>query len=200
MSSQYNRKDHFYRQAKEQGARSRAFFKLKELNQKHALIKTGYKVLDLGAWPGGWLQESAELVGAGGKVVGIDLKPIDELGAATIQTIAGDASDKDVLARALEFSGSKFDVLLSDMSPKLSGIKEVDRAAALDCAEIALNAAKVALKLQGAMVLKVFKSNEAEQFVKTLRALFNGVMREELKASRNSSNEFYLVATGFKAA
>lgn len=200
MSGNYNRKDRFYLKAKEEGLRSRAVFKLKELDQKRHLIRPGFKVLDLGAWPGGWLEESVELVGPSGLVVGIDLKEIDEFGNANIQTLQGDVGDQSTLEGALKIAGSKFDLVLSDMSPKLTGIKEVDRYAAVNCAELALNAAKFALKPEGALVLKVFKSNETEEFVKNLRPLFNKVVREELKSSRNTSTEYYLVAIGFKSA
>lgn len=198
MSGHYERKDHFYQRAKDEGARSRAVFKLRELNQKYKLIKQGYKILDLGAWPGGWLEVAAELSGASGLAVGIDLKELEDFGRPNIKVITGDVADRALIEQACQFAGGQFDLVQSDMSPKLSGIKEVDRMAATACAELAFDAAKIALRTEGALVIKLFKSNEAELFVKSMRPVFNNVVREELKSSRKSSTEFYLVALGYK--
>ncbi|MBX7136340.1 MAG: RlmE family RNA methyltransferase [Oligoflexia bacterium] len=195
---QYVRKDHLYEKAKEEGFRSRASYKLKELDQKHGLLKPGFKIIDLGAWPGGWLQVASERVGRSGMVVGIDLKAIEDLTDSHIQVITGDVSDDAVLTRACEMAGGRFDLVLSDMSPKLTGIREVDRYAAIGCADLALYAAGKLLRAGGNFVTKVFKSPEVDQFVKTNQALFNKMVRSELKSTRKSSNEFYLIGFGFK--
>ena len=199
MSGKYNRKDHFYQKAKEEGFKSRAAFKLIELDKKYHLLVPGYKVADLGAWPGGWLQVASERVGAIGIVVGIDLVKIDDLERSNVKTIQGDVRDEAILKSAQELAGGQFDIVLSDMSPKLTGIPEADSVGAVACAELALYAAKLLLKKQGNLVIKVFKNNETEIFVKTCRPLFNKVVRSELDSTRKTSNEFYLICQGLKA-
>jgi len=196
--SQYNRKDHLYQKAKEEGYRSRAAYKLIELNEKHKLFKNGARVLDLGAWPGGWLQVAANAVGENGLAIGIDLTKIEDLNDPRIKLVQGDVQDPEVIAKACTMAGGKFDLVLSDMSPKLTGIKEVDNTAAVGCAEAAISAAMSALVAGGNFACKLFKSNEAEMFVKSLKPLFNKVERRELDTTRNTSNEFYAVALGFK--
>ena len=198
MAGNYNRKDHLYEKAKEEGYRSRASYKLKELNQKYSLIKQGFKILDLGCWPGGWLQVAGELMGNHGVAVGIDLVEMEKFPNEQIHGIMGDVRDDATIEKALALAGDKFDVVISDMSPKLSGIPEVDRTAAVGLNELALWVCGPTLKKGGNLVMKVFKGNETEVFVKTLRPLFNKVVRSELDATRKTSNEFYLVALGYK--
>ncbi len=198
MSGNYNRKDHLYEKAKEQGYRSRAAFKLQELNQKYCLVKHDTKIIDLGAWPGGWMQVSAELIGTGGVVVGIDLVEIDKFSHPRVHVLQGDVREELVIKQALGLAGGRFDVVLSDMSPKLCGIPEVDRYAAVGLNELAAWACGYTLRQGGNFVVKVFKSNEAEQFVKSIRPLFNKVVRSELDATRKTSNEFYVVGLGYK--
>ena len=198
MSSSYNRTDHFYRKAKEEGFRSRAAYKLKELDQKYSLLKPGYKVLDLGAWPGGWLQVAAQAVGAAGLAVGIDLVKLDPLDYPNVRIVQGDARDEASTQQLLDIAQGRFDVILSDMSPKLSGIREADACATVACAELALFIAGRLLKKGGNLVMKVFKSNETELFVKSSRPLFNKLVRAELDTTRKTSNEYYLVGLGLK--
>jgi 23S rRNA (uridine2552-2'-O)-methyltransferase len=198
MSGGYNRTDHLYHKAKEEGYRSRASFKLLEMNNRFRLLKKGGRVLDLGAWPGGWLQVAAEIVGSDGVVVGIDLVPIEPLPESNVHLLTGDARDEAVQAKAFAFAKGKFHVVLSDMSPKLTGIKEADRLGSVSCAELALHIAQQTLVGGGGLVIKLFKSPEAEEFVKMMRPMFNKVTRSELDATRNTSNEFYVIGTGFK--
>ena len=195
----YNRKDHLYNKAKEDGYRSRAAYKLIELNNSYGILKRGFKVLDLGAWPGGWLQVAAGTVSESGRVVGIDLALIDPLANTNVKVVHGDVRDEVNIAAALEFAGDRFDLVLSDMSTKLTGIKEADQAATVVVAELALFIAQQVLRPAGNLVIKVFKSNETDQFVKTLRPLFNKINRTELDASRSTSKEYYLVALGLKS-
>lgn len=197
MSGSYDRKDHYYNLAKEQGFRSRAAFKLKELNTKYKLIRPGYKVVDLGAWPGGWMQVAAKAVGSRGLVVGIDLVEIEDFGENSVRCITGDVREDSVIQQAKDFAPDGFDLVLSDMSPKLSGIKEVDRYGAVGCAELALWASQQLLRPGGTIVIKVFKSNETEQFIKELRKSFSKVVRSELDSTRKTSNEFYVI--GFQS-
>lgn len=192
----YKRKDHLYHKAKEEGLRSRAVYKLEELQKRFQLIKKGCNVLDLGAWPGGWLELSSKLAGAQAKVVGIDLTEIEDI--AGCQTIVGDVGDEDVIQQALALSEGHFDVVLSDMSPKLTGIKDVDEAACSVCYEIALDAANRALKAGGSLVIKAFKGNESSSFFKVLKQQFKEIKRCELDSTRKSSNEFYFVCLKFQ--
>lgn len=198
MAGRYNRKDSFYQKAQASGYRSRASYKLIELHQKYNLIKRGFNIVDLGAWPGGWLQVAAKKTGPDGLVVGIDLVEIEAFKEKNIKTIAGDAREDEVITKALSFTDGPFDLLLSDMSAKLTGIKDVDRIAALGCAELALWGAGALLKQGGAFVCKVFKSNETEEFYRSTRKYFSKLIRTELKSTRKTSNEFYLVGFGFK--
>lgn len=198
MSAAYNRKDHYYNRAKEESFRSRASFKLLELDKKYGLLKPGMCVLDLGAWPGGWLQVAAQKVGRGGAAVGIDLVALDPFEEENIHIIVGDARESENLEKAVSLAGRKFDVVISDMSPKLSGIKEVDRMAAIACSELALFAASQVLREGGNFVTKVFKSNETEEFVRSSRSQFGKFVRCELDSTRKTSNEFYLVGLGYR--
>jgi 23S rRNA (uridine2552-2'-O)-methyltransferase len=198
MAGQYERKDHLYNKAKEEGFRSRAAYKLQELDQRHHILKPGFKIIDLGAWPGGWLQVAAQRVGETGKVVGIDLTAIEPLPNRNVTIITGDVRDEPNIEAAKAAAGGEFDVVLSDMSPKITGIREVDQAASVSCAELALWVAGSVLRREGTLVAKVFKGNDTELFVRRARTLFNKIVRAELDATRKTSSEFYLIGLGFK--
>lgn len=200
MPGKYKRKDHYYQEAKKSGKVSRAYYKLRELDQRQRLFKKGLSVIDLGCWPGGWLKYASERVGPQGQVIGIDIVPIEDLIAENIEVISGDIREEELLQKALKLNDGRFNLLLSDLSPKLSGIKEVDRLAAAGLAESALWAAGIVLKAGGNFVVKVFKSNETEEFAREARKSFGKMSRIELKASRKTSTEFYLVGIGFKEA
>jgi 23S rRNA (uridine2552-2'-O)-methyltransferase len=198
VSSSYDRKDKYYNLAKEQGFRSRAAFKLKELDKKYKLLERGFKVADLGAWPGGWMQVAAQTVGPRGLVVGIDLAEIEEFQDDNVLTIVGDVRDEEVILKAKEAASGYYDLVLSDMSPKLIGIKEADRAGAVGCAELALWACEELLKTDGTLVIKVFKNNETDEFVKVMRKSFTKIVRSELETTRKTSDEYYCLGFGFK--
>lgn len=193
--SEYNRKDHLYQKAKEEGYRSRAAYKLIEVQDAYKIIKSGNSVLDVGAWPGGWTQVALNYVGESGSVTAIDLQALDPIDDPRCKLIAGDARD---LEQILGTSEPSFDVVVSDMSAKLTGIKEADQAAAVGCAELALYVAQQNLKQGGNFLVKVFKGGDVEGFVKSTRPMFNKLLRSELKSSRNTSNEFYVIGLGFK--
>lgn len=198
MAAQYNRKDRLYHRAKDEGLRSRAVYKLEELNKKHKLITPSSLVLDLGSWPGGWLQYISSLLGPNGRAVGIDLVQIDELNDPRILCLHGDVRDEAHLESAKKFVGGKFTSIISDMSPKLTGIKEADQAASVGLAELALHVAKANLQDGGNFVCKVFKGPDTDEFVKAARGVFNKLVRSELDSSRNTSNEFYIIGLGLK--
>ena len=195
MASDYNRKDHLYQKAKEAGYRSRAAYKLKEIQDSYKIMQNGAHVLDVGAWPGGWTQVALEYVGPKGAVTAIDLQRLESLEDPRVHLLVGDARELGVL---LPDPSTRFDCVVSDMSPKLTGIKEADQAGTVACAELALCVAQQFLKKGGSFVVKVFKGGEVEGFVKSARPMFNKLVRSELKSTRNTSNEFYVIGLGFK--
>ena len=203
MSGVYNRKDHFYQEAKESGYRSRAAYKLKELNSKHKFLVSGARVVDLGCFPGGWLQVASEVVGQEGVVVGIDLvelasvTPGERWGKARVEILMGDIESADAFQQLTEVVGERVDVVLSDMSPKLSGVRFRDVAACVNLVECAAAFARKALKPGGSFVAKVFPGAEADEIYFSLRKEFCTMHRVKLKATRSTSTEIYLVGLGF---
>jgi len=198
MTGSYDRKDHFYKEAKASGLRSRAAFKLQEIDQRYGILRTGMRVLDLGSWPGGWVQVAAERVGRSGLVVGVDLVKVDELPLPQVQLLTGDVRDESTLEAIRGALGGKCDLIVSDMSPKLTGIREADQAGTVACAELAVWVAGQCLRPGGTVVMKVFKGNDTEQFIRGARASFEKITRAELKSTRKTSNEFYVLCLGFK--
>jgi len=197
MSNTYNRKDKFYFDAKKSGLRSRAYFKLQELDEKYKLIKRNNRVFDLGAWPGGWLQYVSKKVGPKGLGIGIDLQKIDELND-NIKLILGDVRDDELIELAIQFADGKFDCVISDMSPSLTGIKVADMAGSVGLAELAVETCHDVLKIGGDFTCKVFKSAEADIFFKSINKVFEKVIRAELKSTRKTSREFYIVGKGYQ--
>lgn len=199
MAKQYNRKDHYYSQAKESGKRSRAYYKIQELDKKYQIFSRQTSVLDLGAWPGGWMQYALERVGDRRPVVGIDLVELDSFLNENAHTVVGDVRDEEALREVVALAGERFHVLVSDMSPKLTGIKSADRGQAVHLAELALWAAEFCLKPGGTFVAKMFKSGEADSFYRSSLPRFDKLRRTELRSTRGSSNEFYIVGEGFRS-
>ena len=195
----YQRKDSFYTRAKRAGFRSRAAYKLEELARRYRFFGPGGRVVDLGAWPGGWLQVAGREVGATGLVVGVDLQPIDPLpGVENVVLIRGDAADPSTLTKILDLCGGPVDVLLSDLAPKLSGIRDRDVANAQALAECAVQVATRLLKNGGTLVIKLFMSDEIASFLARLRTLFEHVRTSRPEATRKGSAEIYAIAAGFK--
>ena len=194
----YKRKDTFYTRAKQEGYRSRAAYKLLELNQQFRLLYQGDRVVDLGSWPGGWLQVASRLVGEEGKVVGIDLVALEPLLWENVAVLQGDASDPKVQERILTLLGRRADVVLSDLAPKLSGIKEADEARAMELCRVALACAKALLRPGGQFLVKMFMGTEAKEFVAEARGVFQSVKTTRPEATRKGSTEVYVVASGFK--
>ncbi|MBI4517134.1 MAG: RlmE family RNA methyltransferase [Deltaproteobacteria bacterium] len=194
----YRRKDSFYTRAKAAGYRSRAAYKLIELDQRFRLLRPGDRVVDLGAWPGGWLQVAAQRVSARGRVVGVDLKPIDPL-APPVVCLTGDLRKVETLALIRERCGGAADVVLSDMAPQLSGVREADRARAAELVEIALAAAEAVLRPDGRLLVKLFQGEETAGWLLRLRQRFSSVKATRPEATRSGSAELYVVALGFRA-
>lgn len=190
--SEYNRKDHLHQKAKDDGYRSRAAYKLLEIQKSYKVFNKQQTVLDLGCWPGGWLQVASPLVS---KVIGIDIASTESLPEKNITILTGDAREN---IEALKNHGP-YQVVMSDMSPKLTGIRAQDEAGILDCAELTFDIALQLLSEKGAMICKLFPGNDVEAFIKkTLNQKFTKMYRTKLDSSRNSSNEFYIIGVGFK--
>lgn len=183
--------DPYVRKAREQGYRSRAAFKLLELDQKERLLRPGMTVVDLGAAPGGWSQVAAAKVKPGGRVIAIDLLPIDPISGVTV--LKGDIRE-EALLRSLE--GAKADVVLSDLSPNLSGIGNVDQARALELADAAIDFCRKALKPEGVFLVKTFQGEAFDELLARLREAFRRVKVVKPSASRGESAETYAVARG----
>jgi len=197
----YERKDPFYKKAKREGYRARSAYKLIELNQEFRFLRPGMRVVDLGSWPGGWVQVAAEIVGRNGKVVGIDLVALAPLPLPQVTLLQGDATDpvqQEQILAAL--GGGLADVLLSDMAPKLSGIKEVDEARSMELCRLALASAPTLLRPGGALLLKVFMGQEHKAFLAEIRPFFSSVRITKPEASRKGSAETYVFAIGLKKA
>lgn len=193
----YKRKDAFYRKAKQAGYRSRAAYKLLELSHSFGLLRPGQRVIDLGAWPGGWLQVAAELVGPRGRVIGIDLVPIDPLKTGNVTLVQGDATDPDQQRRLLSLLDGPADILLSDMAPKLSGVRERDEAQAQELSRAAVACTTRLLRPGGSLLLKAFMDSGYPALLAALRAGFATVKTTKPQATRKGSAETYIIASGF---
>lgn len=189
--------DVYVRQSQEQGYRSRASFKLLEMQQQDGLIRPGMTVVDLGAAPGGWSQVAAELVGERGRVIASDILKMDAL--AGVEFLQGDFTERQVLDRLLESLGEDAaDLVISDMAPNMSGMKEIDQPRIMHLAELALDLARSVLKPKGTFLVKVFQGEGYELFQRELRDSFETVKVRKPKASRARSSEIYLLAAGFR--
>ena len=195
----YNPRDQYYKKAKQEGYRSRAAYKLLELQQRHRLLRPGDNIIDLGAAPGGWLQVAAKIVGPKGKVIGIDLQEIRPFQEGNVTLLHGDVSAGEIQAKMRELLGGPADAVLSDMSPKLSGIRDTDTARALELNRVALAVAGAILRPGGVLLIKSFISNDLHEFTAELKRHFSAVQRTKPEATRQGSSEFYFLAKGFFA-
>lgn len=185
--------DEYVKLAQERGYRSRAVFKLDELHTRDRLLKPGMTVVDLGAAPGGWSQYAAERVGKSGKIIALDLLPVEALAGVTF--IQGDFQEQAVLDRLLaELDDEGVDLVLSDMAPNMSGTRAVDQPRAMYLAELALETARGILKPGGCFVAKLFMGAGYDEFQREARRSFSQVATRKPKASRDRSREVYLVA------
>jgi 23S rRNA (uridine2552-2'-O)-methyltransferase len=193
---QEHRTDRFVQQARAEGYRSRAAFKLMDLDRRYGLLRPGAVVLDLGAAPGGWCQWAAQRVGPTGRVVAVDLLAMPPIEGVTF--VQGDFREDAVRDRVLaELGGARAELVLSDMAPNLSGIAAMDQARAMHLAEIALELATACLARGGALLVKVFQGEGLEDYVRELRSRFAAVERRKPEASRARSRELYLLARGY---
>jgi 23S rRNA (uridine2552-2'-O)-methyltransferase len=184
--------DEYVKLAQAQGYRSRAVFKLKELDERERLFKPGMVALDLGAAPGGWSQYAAERIGRSGKIIALDILPVEAIPGVVF--IQGDFREESVIGQLREeLAGRAVDVVLSDMAPNTTGTRAVDQSRAMLLAELALEAARETLKPGGSFVVKLFQGPDFDAFVKQARGLFAKVSARKPKASRDRSPEVYLV-------
>jgi 23S rRNA (uridine2552-2'-O)-methyltransferase len=188
--------DEFVKRAQQEGYRSRAVYKLLEIDQKDRLLRPGMTVIDLGAAPGGWAQVAADKVGSDGRVVALDILPMDPIPG--VEIIEGDFREEEVLRNLLDLLGGRpVDLVMSDMAPNISGEKSIDQPRAMYLVELTLDLAREVLAPGGTMVVKVFQGEGFDQYLKALRTDFGKVTVRKPKASRPRSREVYLVARNY---
>jgi len=192
------RKDYYYRKAKEEKFRSRAAYKLLQAVKKYRFIKSGDVVVDLGAAPGGWIQAARKIVGETGFILGVDLKPIEPFDEDNILTIVADITDPETVEQIKTLLPKPADVVISDVSPKISGIWEVDHARQIDLAICSMKISKHILKPKGNFFVKVFEGDMFQDFVDKVKNSFSTVRIVKPKASRAKSSEIYVLGLGLK--
>ena len=189
--------DPFVKEREKQGMRSRAAFKLTELLDRDRLLRPGGVVLDLGASPGGWSQVVGPVAGAKGLVVAVDVLPMTPL--TGVKFLLGDCREEETMARIAELlENRQVDLVLSDMAPNLTGIRDTDEARSVELAEVALDAAFRFLRPGGSLLIKMFQHADSDRFLLGIRKHFERINRRKPAASRQASREFYVVAGGFR--
>jgi 23S rRNA (uridine2552-2'-O)-methyltransferase len=196
---QDRKKDYYYQKAKAENYRSRATYKLSQTATKYHFIQRDDVVVDLGAAPGGWIQAARKIAGKRGFVLGVDLKPIEPFPQEYVRTIVGDMTEPETLQQILDFLPRKADIVISDASPNISGIWEVDHARQIDLAHQALQVALNILRPSGNFFVKVFEGDMLSDFIKTVEKHFEIVKLIKPKASRAKSSEMYLLAMKLKS-
>lgn len=188
------KKEHYYKMAKKEKYRSRASYKLLQLNKKYKIIRPRDYVVDLGAAPGGWSQVALDIVGEEGKIIAVDLQRIKPFEEENFIQITGDFTKKETIEKIENELGWNADVILSDAAPKLTGIKDIDQLKSID---IALNALKISdsiLKIGGSMIIKVFQGEGFEDYLKKVKKKFKNVKTTKPPSSKKGSMEMYLIA------
>lgn len=189
--------DEYVLRAQREGWRSRAVYKLQELDEKYHLFKPGMTVVDLGAAPGAWSQYAVQKVGKKGRVVAMDILPVEPI--AGVDFLQGDFRDDEVYARFLELVGnSPVDLVMSDIAPNISGMEAVDQPRAMYLVELAVEFAEQTLREGGTFLAKVFQGEGFDELVRGLRGRYSKVIVRKPKASRPRSREVYLLAAGRK--
>ncbi len=188
--------DAYVKKSQEDGYRSRASYKLLEIHNKDKLIRPGMTVVDLGAAPGGWSQVAAEIVGDKGQVIASDILPMDSL--AQVDFIQGDFTEESVLNQVLSaLNGGGADLVISDMAPNMSGMKEIDQPRSMYLAELALDMAKTVLRPKAYFLVKVFQGAGFDDFQRAMQTCFKSVKIRKPGASRSRSRETYLLGAEF---
>jgi len=190
-------KDQYVLKSQQEGYRSRAAYKLLQIQEKDRIIKPGMNVVDLGSAPGGWSQVARQFVGSKGKVVALDILPMDQL--AQVEFIQGDFQEDSVLEELLKvLNNAPVDLVISDMAPNVTGVKAVDQPKSMYLLELAIDLADQVLKPQGALLMKVFQGEGFQPLLAELRKRYQKVISRKPDASRSRSSEVYLLAKGFK--
>jgi len=194
-----HRDDPYVQRAQKEGYRSRACYKLLELQEKDGLIKPGMTVVDLGSAPGGWSQVAVEMVGHAGRVIASDILPMDNL--AGVELIQGDFTEEEVFKSLLGAIGDQpVEIVISDMAPNMSGVSAVDQPRSIYLVELALDMARRVLAKNGSFVAKIFHGEGFDELFRDVRGSFEKVLTRKPQASRPRSREVYLVAQGYKGA
>ncbi len=191
--------DFYVKKAQKEGYRSRAVYKLLEIQEKDHLLRPGMTIVDLGAAPGGWSQIASLYLKGKGRLVATDILPMDAL--VDVEFVLGDFREEDVLKQLLQCIGNdKADLVMSDMAPNISGVKAVDQPRAMYLAELALDLARKTLNSDGIFLVKVFQGEGFDEYLRELRGYFKSVTVRKPKASRPRSREVYLLAKACKQA
>jgi 23S rRNA (uridine2552-2'-O)-methyltransferase len=189
--------DRFVQQAQQDGLRSRAAYKLEEINKKDKLLKPGQKIVDLGSAPGSWSQWLTYHLKGTARIIATDILPMDAL--PDVEFIQGDFREDEILEKILNVIGDgKADLVLSDMAPNMSGVDAIDQPKAMYLTELALDLSTQVLKKDGSFVVKVFQGTDSDTFLADCRSKFAKVKIRKPEASRARSREVYFVATGYK--
>ena len=196
-SRRQGRREHFYRMAKKEGLRSRSAFKLKQLNQRYGLLKNGDVVVDLGAAPGGWLQVAREAVGEAGFVLGVDLQPIVKLPYKNVSTIVADIMKPETIGLIKAKLPHLADVVISDASPSITGVWDVDHARSIELVRSVIGMADGVLAPGGKILIKVFQGEMFNDFLAEARSKFKFVKVSKPMASRKGSAEVYVIGKEF---
>jgi len=190
-------KDTYVKKAHATGARSRAVFKLEEIQRRDRLLKPGMTIVDLGAAPGGWSQFASKLLAGNGRVIALDILPMPPLDG--VEFIQGDFTSDEVLQALRDrLKGEKADLVMSDIAPNMSGVGDVDQARAMALAELALDYAREGLRHGGSFLVKVFQGQGFQEYLQALRADFHEVSARKPKSSRARSPEVYLLARNYR--
>lgn len=195
---QDRKRDYYYKKAKQEKYRSRASYKLFQAIKKYGFIEHGDVVVDLGAAPGGWIQAARKTVGNKGFVLGVDLKPIEPFTQSYVRTIICDITDREALKQILEMLPRKADAVISDASPNISGIWEVDHARQMELSQQALEIAKEILKPSGSFFVKVFQGDMLSDFIQKVKQNFVNVVLVKPEASRAKSAEIFILGRSLK--
>jgi len=209
MPKPYTPNDHWSQRAAKEGYRARSVYKLKELDERFKLIRSGMIVLDLGAAPGSWLQYVSEKIGPKGRAIGLDLQSIEPIKGA--QTFQADITNLDEVTRILKQPNEPnkpnepnqpplFDLILSDLAPSTSGIKDVDQWKSIELSQAVIDVAKRFLKPEGKCVMKVLRGADFDEFLKELKSSWNNVCTAQVKTSRDRSKEIYIIIRDLKSA
>ena len=195
---QERRKDHYYRKAKEEKYRSRAAYKLFQVVEKYDFMKKGDVVVDLGAAPGGWIQAARKVVGSRGFILGVDLESVEPFPERNVLTMTGDVREEETLQQILKLLPREADAVISDVSPNVSGIWDVDHARQIDLAQQSLGIALKTLKPSGNFLVKVFQGTMLDDFIEEVKQHFEIVRIVKPKASRARSSEMFILGMRLK--